>query len=452
MQKKKGKWGAKKTTPVEDPKVKDSKKDLKKELRASCEKDGTYLTMKKVEVVGTGSLILNRIIGDGTLCGKPGGFPRGGVTEIFGDESTGKSTLALLGVKEALDAGECAVWADFEHTLRLQRTYIENLGINFNSPNFFGIIPMDFESGAEKIGKAMVAYHPAIIVIDSVTAMIPQAGEDSEDPSKMVQIGKHAKLTSQFLNWITKRLDKYNTALVLLNQTRIDIKISSMPGRHGGPKEISSGGQAPKFFTTVRIQLKQGEKETVSGKSSLTGLDEKKASNQVVKAICVKNKFDIAYKTGPIYFATGKGVDNIMSLVYLGENLGVFKKGGGGYYSWKDPNNDKVFFNIQGKVALVKYLEANPGVLEAAMPYLIPSTSAEAMMERKRELEAINEKELSKEDKDELTSLREKLKDKIIDDESVEVEVDSKLEIAEVSEDGQSDLDELKSITSGEEE
>lgn len=407
--------------------------------------------MKKVEVVPTGSLILNRIIGNGLLNNEPGGFPRGGVTEIFGDESTGKTTLALLACKEALNSGEAVVWADFEHSLALQKVYIENLGIDINSPNFFGVTPMSFETGAEKIGKAMVAYKPAIIVIDSVTAMIPEA-EDNEDPSKAVQIGKHAKLTSQFLNWITKRLGKYNTALVLLNQTRVDIKISSMPGRRGGPKEISSGGQAPKFYTTVRIQLKQtGEREMVTGISNLSGLSEKKMVSQMVKATCIKNKFDVAYKTGPIYITFGKGVDNILSLVYLGENTKVIKKAGAGYYSWKDPNG-KFSFNVQGRMGVVKYLEEHQDVLEAVTPYLIPSASPEAMMERKQELESVDEKDLSKEDMEELTKLRAQLKNKILEDDSVEVEVDDKLDSTEVPEEAKDDIDELKSITSGKDE
>ena len=446
MQKKKGTWGKKKTPEPEENKSKPKGKgDLKKELRAECEKEGTYLHMKKIEVIPTGSLILNRLIGNGSLNNEPGGFPRGGVTEIFGDEATGKTTLALLACKNVLDAGEPVVWADFEHSLRLQKTYVENLGIDTNSPNFFGITPMNFESGVEKIAKAMVAYHPAIIVIDSVTGMIPES-EDNEYPTKMVQIGKHAKLTSQFLNWITKRLDKYNTALVLINQTRVDIKMSSMPGMHGGPKKISSGGQAPKYYTTVRIELKQtSERESVMGVSNLSGLSEKKMVSQMVKAICVKNKFDVAYKSGPIYITFGKGVDNILSLVYLGENTKVFKDKAAGYISWEDTNG-KYSFNIQGRMNVVKYLEEHSEILEAVTPYLIPSASTEAMIERKKELEGMDEKDLSKDDLEELNKLRSQLKGSILDDDSLEVEVDDKIDSVEKSEDGKEELDDLKSV------
>lgn len=440
MQKKKEKWVPKKEFAAKKAKEKsdkaasgDKNDELAKKFIEGLKKEGTYMELKKIDTISTGSLILNRIIGNGALNNEPGGLPRGGVTEIFGDESTGKTTFGLLAAKSVLDAGGVVVWADFEHTLQFQQQYMENLGINQKSSKFIGITPMSFETGVKAIGEALVIYKPALVVIDSVTAMMPKVAADGEADQEL-QIGKHAKLTGSFLNWVTKRLDKTNTALLLINQTRVDIAISSMPGRrNAGPKQISSGGNAPRFFTTVRIQLKQtGLKETVNDKSLLTGLDEKKAVSQVVKAICVKNKFDIAYKTGPIYMAFGKGVDNIMSLVYLGENTKVFKVSGS-WFEWKDPNG-KFNFKLQGRMAVVKYLEEHPEVLEALTPYLIPTANSEAMSARRDELEAMGEDELSIEDKEELVRLREQLKGKIIENEEVEVDVpdDAKEDIAEL--------------------
>jgi recombination protein RecA len=414
----------------------DKKSDPAKDFIAGLKKDGSYMELKKIETISTGSLVLNRIIGNGALNNEPGGFPRGGVTELFGDESTGKTTFGLLATKNAMDAGGVVVWADFEHTLQFQQKYMENLGINPKSPLFIGITPMNFETGVKAIGEALVIYKPALVVIDSVTAMMPRVATDSGADEEL-QIGKHAKLTGSFLNWVTKRLDKTNTALLLINQTRVDIAISSMPGRrNAGPKQISSGGNAPRFFTTVRIQLKQtGLKETVTDKSLFTGLDEKKAVSQVVKAICVKNKFDIAYKSGPIYMGCGKGVDNIMSLVYLGENTKVFKVKSP-WIEWTDPNGKHNLPKLQGRMAVVRYLEDHPEVLNAMTPYLIPTANSEAMMSRKEELEAMDASELSSEDKEELARLREQLKNKIIDsDDNVEVEIpeDAKEDMAELN-------------------
>jgi recombination protein RecA len=433
MQKKK--WVSKKEFAKNKEKEKAKKSDdPSKDFIEGLKKDGTYMEMRKIDVIPTGSLILNRIIGNGSLNNEAGGFPRGGVTELFGDESTGKTTFGLLAAKSAMDAGGPVVWADFEHTLRLQKQYIENLGLNLKSPLWIGITPMSFETGAKAIGEALVIYKPALIVIDSVTAMMPkvavEGGADEE-----LQIGKHAKLTGNFLNWITKRLDKTNTALLLLNQTRVDIAISSMPGRHGaGPKQVSSGGNAPRFFTTVRIQLKQtGLRETVNTKSTITGMAEDIAVSQIVKAICIKNKFDVPYKTGPIYMAYGKGIDNIMSLVLLGENTRAFKVNKP-WIEWTDPSGKHSLPKLQGRMNVVKYLEEHPEVLNAMMPYLIPTANTEAMMTRKKELEAMDEKDLNKEDIDELKRLREQLKDKIIEQDDVEVDVpdDVKEDIAEL--------------------
>jgi recombination protein RecA len=407
----------KKKTLEED--VKDRKKkgeDPAEKWIQEMKKNHEFLVMKKIEVISTGSFVLNRIIGDGSGNNQPGGFPRGGVTEIFGDESTGKTTLALLGVKNAMQAGGTAVWADFEHSLRLQGPYIENLGIDMNSSKFVGIAPMNFEDGAKRIGESLIMVKPAIIVIDSVTAMMPKVAVDTEAGSD-IQIGKHAKLTSNFLNWMTKRLDKYNTALVLISQTRVDIQTTQAAKKFNqGPKKISSGGNAPKFFTTVRIDLRQtGLKEKVNATNTITGLKEIKMVNQMVKATCIKNKFDVPYKSGPIYFTFGKGVDNIMSLVLLGENTKIFKVADAGWISWEDPQG-KYSFKVQGRMNVVKYLEEHPEVLQNLTPYLVPSTNTEAMVTRKKELEAMDKKDMSEEDKKELESLQTKLDGKNVEE------------------------------------
>jgi len=356
---------------------------------------------KKLDLISTGSWVVNRLIGDGTHKNLPGGVPRGYITEIYGDESTGKTTLALHIAKQTLLDGETVIYADFEHSLRTQFQYLENMGINTSSPNFVHLIPTSLEEGVKVIGECMVKLRPTVIIVDSVTAMIPQdtMEKDAGDPTR---IGLHARLVGSFVNWIGKKLQKYNCAMILVNQLRANIK-----GQYDtGPKEITTGGKAIPFFTTLRIRLRAtGNKEKVKLKSLITGLPEEKAISQEVKVIIEKNKMDMPFKSGPIYIVFGQGIDNVMSLVTLGINKNVIKTAGAGYFKWKDPNSD-LSFNIQGKTVLKKYLEDNPKVLEALQPYLIPTKDEEAMDEIQRTLESKGVENLDPDEKEQLREIR----------------------------------------------
>ncbi len=423
--------------------------DLSAEFLSDLKKSGVYCDMKKVEVVRTGSLVLNRIIGDGSGTNKPGGFPRGYVTELFGSESSGKSTIAAHATIELLKRGERVVWADFEHSFRLQIPYYQKLGLDPEDKNLFVITPNNFEDGVLRIGQSLfkLTPKPALIIIDSVTSMIPKANIE-KDAGESVQIGSHAKLTGNFLNYITKLLGKANTALLLLNQIRVDITMSSMPGQHGGPKMSSSGGNAIKFFTAVRVQLTNDSfhSEKIAGVNSITGEKDETAKtvySGAVKAVCVKNKFDLAYKSGPIYMSVGKGIDNIMSLIILGENLKVIKRESGGWLSWTDPNKTYTF-KIQGRVNLVKYLENNKATLDAMQPYLIPSESNDAKMLRKHELEETGVENLGDAEKKELKSLNAELVDYKPDDPIV-IEDEEEVEV-ESSEEDKAALEELTNM------
>lgn len=402
--------------------------DQASEFLSEMRKSGELGVAKKVEIIPTGSLVLNRAIGDGSLTGRPGGFPRGYVTEILGDESTGKTTFALMASKWILNNGGRVFWADFEHNLRAQLSYIEILGLDIKHPNFFWIEPKNFEDGVKRVGQSLFKLKPppALIVIDSVTAMSPKAVIE-EEAGNDVQIGKHAKLTGNFLNWITKYLNQTNTGLLLLNQVRVNVKTSKYDP---GPAEVSSGGKAVRFFSTVRIQLKQTSiKEKVSAKSDLTGAKEDKYMNVAVKASIIKNKFDIPYKSGPVYFSFGKGIDNIMSLIILGLNKKILKSPkGSSWIEWDDPNK-KLSFKVQGRIGLVRYLEEHPETLEALKPLLVPSRDISVMFERKKELENIPEESLSDEEITELNKLKEDLSDEHPPEED-DINIDSEDEAA----------------------
>jgi recombination protein RecA len=446
------KWKDKKQQKKEEAEKRQNKKgeDLSAEFLADLKKSGVYCEMQKVDFIPTGCLTLNKIIGDGSQTNKAGGFPRGYITELFGAESSGKSTIAAHAAKVVLSKGERVVWADFEHSFQLQIPYYQKIGLNVKDSNLFVITPKNFEDGVLRIGQSLFKLNPppALIIIDSVTAMMPKANVEA-DAGETVQIGLHAKLFGTFMNYITKYLDEKKTALLLLNQLRVDITMSSMPGRHGGPKMISSGGNATKFFAAVRIQLLPDSfhDEETTGTNAITGeTGQKKLYSGAIKAICVKNKYDLPYKSGPVYMTVGKGIDNIMSLVILGENTKIIKTATAGWLSWEDPNKQHSF-KIQGRVNLVKHLEQNPEALKALMPYLNPSESNDAKFMRKVELEEKGVENLEASEKKELKKLQEQLKDYKPDESPMDGEVEVEAETPSPKDEAAlSELNEMLSV------
>jgi len=355
---------------------------------------------KKIDFVSTGSWVVNRLIGDGTHDDRPGGVPRGYMTEIYGDEGCGKTTLGLHIAKQAIDAGERVVYADFEKSLRTQFKYIENIGLDISPPNFLHLEPNNFEEGVKLIGKAMMMLSPAVIIVDSVTTMIPKAAFEA-DADEGVQVGLHAKLTGSWLNWMQKRLTRKNVALVLINQMRSNIKTDIYDT---APKEITSGGRAIRFYTTVRVHMRTSSKEMVDNISVITGVSEKKAISQTIKVFIEKNKLDMPFKSGPIYIQFGQGIDNVLSLVELACNRKIIK-GSGAWFSWEDKDTG-LSFKVQGKSALKKHLEENPEILEVIKPKLVPSRDETEMDNAMRKLEARGIGNLTKEEKEQLKAIR----------------------------------------------
>jgi len=385
---------------------------------------------KAIDIIPSGSWVLNRLIGDGTLQDQPGGFPRGYTVEIFGDEACGKTTIALHAAKEVQKAGGTVLFADFEHSLRTQKKYIENLGINIDQETFIHMTPMSFEQGAKLIGQSLMEIKPWLIIIDSVTAMIPRDSAEG-DADEVSAIGKQARLMSHFLNWITKRLENSNTCLMLLNQKRKVIKKSKYDS---GPDETTSGGNAVRFFSNVRIELRPKQKEKALVTSNITGAKEEKIVNQVVKATVVKNKLDLPFKTGPIYITFGKGINNILSLVELGKNKKVIKLKGA-WFSWEDPNGE-YSFNCQGKEALLEHLENNPEILKALQTYLKPTQNIDEMKTMHDELLEKGIENLTDDERDIMKDLRSNLglSDDILNEGS------------DIDPDAKADLDELESL------
>jgi len=297
---------------------------------------------KPIEFIPTGSWVLNTLIGDGTMTGKSGGFPRGHIVEIFGDESSGKTTMALSACRQVQEMGGLPVYIDFEQTFH--KKYAENIGINTDKDKFVLMQPRHFEHGARLI-KDSFKMKPALIAVDSVSAMLPkQFLEGAIDEAG--RIGLQAQLMSGFLSYITKSLKDSNACLLFTNQLRSVIKKSKY---EPGPMEESSGGRALKFYSSVRIKLRKSTIEEISAMSNITGKSEKKPVNVMIKTVVIKNKIDRPYMSGPVYIRFGEGFDNILSIIELAINTKVIKKSGAFFTFEKDK---KAIFKIQGKEKL----------------------------------------------------------------------------------------------------
>jgi recombination protein RecA len=265
-------------------------------------------------------------------------------------------------------------------------------------------------------------------VVDSVTAMLPKdfVKKSPDEPS---QIGLHAKLVGSFVNWISKHLTKYNCALILINQMRANIKMSQY---EPGPTTITTGGNAIRYFSTVRIRLKStSNKDKVRDTNMITGVREDKIVSQEVKVVIEKNKLDIPFKSCPIYITFGKGIDNIMSLLILAVNRKVIKIKSDKFYEWVDPDGGKNSFRIEGKMACKKYLEEHPAALEAMQPYLTPAKDEQEIDNLLQELEEKGVQNLTDEEKDQLRDLR---KAKGLSIEDLDMDSDQLADLASLNE------------------
>lgn len=309
---------------------------------------------KPIDFIPTGSWVLDSLIGDGTMRDKPGGFPRGHVIEIFGDESSGKTTVGLSGIAKAQEAGLLGIYFDFEQTFHPD--YAEKIGVNLDKTKFICARPNHFQQGARQI-KDMLLMKPGIIVVDSVPAMLPKEFlEGAVDEAG--RIGLQAQLMSAFLSIISKYIPQSNCCLIFINQIRDIIKKTKY---QGGPNEESPGGRALKFYASLRLKLKKGKVEKIDVRSKITGKKEKEPVNVIANAAIVKNKIDKPFKTAPVHIRFGEGVDNIFSIIELGINTRVIKKSGS-FYTFSE--NNEILVKKQGKEQLWQALNEDHGLFE----------------------------------------------------------------------------------------
>ena len=281
-----------------------------------------------VSAVSTGSLTLDMALGIG-------GVPRGRIIEIFGPESSGKTTVALHVIAEVQKIGGVAAFIDAEHAL--DPVYAKNLGVDTNE-----LLVSQPDSGEQAldITEALVRSGAVdIVVIDSVAALVPQQEIDGDMGSS--HVGLHARLMSQALRKLSGCISKSNTVVIFINQLREKVGVI-----YGNP-EVTTGGRALKFYASVRIEVRRGEPI-------------KDGSEQIgsrVKCKVVKNKVAPPFKVAEFDLYYGKGISRTSELIDVGVALDLIEKSG----SWFAYNGERLG---QGKDKTCKYLEENPQIAD----------------------------------------------------------------------------------------
>ena len=282
----------------------------------------------EVEVVSSGSLALDLALG-------VGGYPKGRIIEIYGPESSGKTTFALHAIAEAQKAGGRAAFIDAEHAL--DPAYAKNLGVNIDE---LLLSQPDTGEQALEICDALVKSEAvSIIVIDSVAALVPQAEIDGEMGD--AHVGLQARLMSQALRKLSGNINKTKTTAIFINQLREKVGVM-----FGNP-ETTPGGRALKFYSTIRLDVRRSESLKVG--DSVVG------NRTNVKV--VKNKVAPPFKTAVVDIMYGEGISHEGELIDLAVDAGIIEKSG----AWFAYNGEKLG---QGKENVKLLLKENVSLKE----------------------------------------------------------------------------------------
>lgn len=324
--------------------------------------------------VSTGAINLDHIIGgviapdkSGPLCP---GYPRGRITEIYGAEASGKTTLTLEAIVEVQRRGGSAMFLDFEHAL--SHKYARDLGVNFDPRRLMLYQPDDMEQGLDMLRLGVYA-GVDLIVIDSVAAMVPRAEmkKNFEDSSK---IGVLALTLSLALPKIVKSLkpterNPLGTALILINQPRA--LISTGPTR-GGPSESTAGGKALKFYAYLRLQTICLRTEKIVTRDPITKKEKKIPFGTHTQVRVIKSKVDAkGGQSTDIFIRYGQGIDDLYTMIESGVAHRIIKKTG----SFFELGEQK----FQGREKLRQFLLSNKTALDELQAAVLTAIRSEAV-------------------------------------------------------------------------
>ncbi|MDY6003543.1 MAG: recombinase RecA [Bacilli bacterium] len=307
--------------------AKEQKKSLEETLKEIEKTYGKGSVMKlgdrpqvDVDVIPSGSILLDAALG-------VGGYPKGRIVEIYGPESSGKTTLALHAIAEAQKKGGRAAFVDAEHSI--DPLYARNLGVDIDE-----LILSQPDSGEQALEIVqMLADSGAIdiIIVDSVAALVPQAELDGTMGDN--NVGLQARLMSKAMRKLASVLNNNDCTVIFINQIREKVGVI-----YGNP-ETTTGGRALKFFASIRIDIRRSEAIKVG--SEIVG--------NTVNVKIVKNKVSAPFKNCQIDIIYGKGISKTSEILEMGVQLGLLKKSG----SWFEYNGNR-FAN--GKEAAKEYL------------------------------------------------------------------------------------------------
>ena len=280
--------------------------------------------VKNIDVVSSGSLLLDQALG-------VGGFPKGRIIEIFGPESSGKTTIALHAIAEVQKTGGRAAFIDAEHAL--DPVYARKLGVDIDE---LLLSQPDTGEQALEIVEALVRSEAmSIIVIDSVAALVPQAEIEGEMGDS--HVGLQARLMSQALRKLSGTMNKTKTTAIFINQLREKVGVM-----FGNP-ETTPGGRALKFYSTIRLDVRRGEQIKMG--------DQIIGNKTNIKV--VKNKVAPPFKTATVDIMYGEGISREGEIIDIASDLAIIDKSG----AWYSYNGEKIG---QGKENVKIFLKENP--------------------------------------------------------------------------------------------